>query len=127
MSLQGGWQEHYFEPMKEYFANRTLANAEAVSKEEASKTRRKRTAPRRKSKRAAPRVKTRVGRKKSKRTIAASLKSKRAKKTKSKPAPRRRPMCPRSGTPAVRHADFRHHMPLLSGHLRRQGLELEPS
>jgi uncharacterized protein YndB with AHSA1/START domain len=83
---QGGWQEHYFEPMKKYFANRTLANAEAASKEKASKTRRKRAAPRRKSKRATPRVKTRVGRKKSRRTIAASSKSKRPKKAKSKPA-----------------------------------------
>ena len=37
---QGGWQEHYFEPMKEYFADRKQAGAGGTSKAAAPKTKR---------------------------------------------------------------------------------------
>jgi len=50
----GGWQEYYFGPMKEYFANREPTGAGKRSKEGASPA--KRPAGRQKSKRAAPRT-----------------------------------------------------------------------
>ena len=83
---QAGWQEHYFEPMKEYFADRRRAGAGGTSKAPAPKTKRKRAAAGAKSKRVAPKAKTAVGKKKSKRAIAAKSKPKRGKKAKSKPA-----------------------------------------
>jgi uncharacterized protein YndB with AHSA1/START domain len=51
----GGWEEHYFEPMKEYFTNRRQTDAGQGSKKAASTT--KRAAEKRKSKRAAPKAK----------------------------------------------------------------------
>jgi uncharacterized protein YndB with AHSA1/START domain len=81
---QGGWQEHYFEPMKEYFADRKQVGAGGTSKAAAPKT--KRAAAGAKSNRVAPKAKTAVGKKKSKRAIAAKSKPKRAKKVKRKPA-----------------------------------------
>jgi uncharacterized protein YndB with AHSA1/START domain len=83
---QTGWQEHYFEPMKEYFADRRRAGAGSRSKAPAPETKRKRAAAGAKSKRVAPKAKTAVGKKKSKRAIAAKSKPKRGKKAKSKPA-----------------------------------------
>jgi uncharacterized protein YndB with AHSA1/START domain len=92
---KGGWEEHYFEPMKEYFAKRTgggrktkakaaapKVKAKAKAKAKAkSKPKTKRAA---KSKPAASRAKTR-SKKKSKRAVAKS-KPKRAKKAKRKAA-----------------------------------------
>ena len=59
---QGGWQEHYFEPMKEYFADRKQVGAGRTSKAAAPKT--KRAAAGAKSNRVAPTAKTAVGKKK---------------------------------------------------------------
>lgn len=81
---QGGWQEHYFEPMKEYFADRKQVRAGRSSKAAAPKT--KRAAAGAKSNRVAPTAKTAVGKKKPKPAIAAKSKPKRGKKVKSKPA-----------------------------------------
>jgi uncharacterized protein YndB with AHSA1/START domain len=74
---QGGWQEHYFEPMKEYFADRKKAGAGGTSKAAAPKT--KRAATRTKSKHAVPRAKAAAGKKKSKRAVASKSKPKRGK------------------------------------------------
>ena len=60
---QGGWQEHYFEPMKEYFADRKQVGAGGTSKAAAPKT--KRAAAGSKSNRVTPKTKTAVGKKKS--------------------------------------------------------------
>jgi uncharacterized protein YndB with AHSA1/START domain len=76
---QGGWQEHYFEPMKEYFATRRGRVTAA-----APNRRLKRVAAGTKSKRAAPKARAAAGKKRPKRAIAAKAKSKRARKTKSK-------------------------------------------
>jgi uncharacterized protein YndB with AHSA1/START domain len=81
---QGGWQEHYFEPMKEHFANRKRAAGGEKSKAATPKT--KRAAKRTKSRRAAPRAKAMADKEKSKRAVAANAKPKRAKRTKSKAA-----------------------------------------
>ena len=77
---QGGWQEHYFEPMKEYFATRKRGGVTAA----APNRRLKRVAAGTKSKRAAPKARAAAGKKTPKRAIAAKAKSKRARKTKSK-------------------------------------------
>ena len=82
---QGGWQEHYFVPMKEYFATRKRGGVTAA----APKRRRKRVAAGTKSKRAAPKARVAPGKKRSKRAIAAKAKSKRARKIKSKSTPGR--------------------------------------
>ena len=82
----GGWQEHYFEPMKEYFAKRKQAGAGRTSKASAPKTRRKRTAAGTKSERAAPNARAAGSKTRSKRAIATKAELKRAKKAKSKPA-----------------------------------------
>jgi uncharacterized protein YndB with AHSA1/START domain len=78
---EGGWQEHYFDPMKEYFTGRKQADAGAVSKASAPKTKikRKRVAARAKSRRAAPKAKIAAGRKPSRRTAASKAKPGRAK------------------------------------------------
>jgi uncharacterized protein YndB with AHSA1/START domain len=83
---QGGWQEHYFEPMKEYFAEPKRTGVGGKFKEAAPGTKRKRAAARTKSKRAAPKAKTVISRKKSKRAIAAKAKPKHARKAKNKSA-----------------------------------------
>jgi hypothetical protein len=72
----GGWQEHYFEPMKEYFANRQPTTVGKTSKEAASPA--ERPVGRKKSKRAAPRTTA------SKRKSAVAAKRKRAGATKVK-------------------------------------------
>lgn len=77
---QGGWQEHYFEPMKEYFATRKRGRVTAA----APNRRLKRVAAGTKSKRTAPKARAAAGKKTPKRAIAAKAKSKRARKTKSK-------------------------------------------
>jgi uncharacterized protein YndB with AHSA1/START domain len=76
---QGGWQEYYFEPMKEYFANPQRAGVGETSKVE-PKT--KRAATRTKSKHAAPRAKATAGKVKPQRAGAAKITPKRAKKAK---------------------------------------------
>jgi hypothetical protein len=78
---QGGWQEYYFEPMKEYFANPQRAGVGETSKVE-PKT--KRAATRTKSKHAAPRAKATAGKVKPQRAGAAKTTPKRAKKAKKK-------------------------------------------
>jgi uncharacterized protein YndB with AHSA1/START domain len=76
----GGWQEHYFDPMKEYFANRKGTGAGLRLKPAARKTKPKpaRAAPRAKSKRAATHARSKhaATRGKSKR-VATRAKSKR--------------------------------------------------
>jgi uncharacterized protein YndB with AHSA1/START domain len=89
---QGGWQQHYFEPMQEYFtkhvrsgrkskaaAPNTKAKAKARAK---TKSKSKRNTAGAKSKSAASKAKTR-GKKKSKRTVAKA-KPNRAKNAKRK-------------------------------------------
>jgi uncharacterized protein YndB with AHSA1/START domain len=84
---EGGWQEHYFEPMQEYFKKRkrgggkTKAAPKAKTKSKA-KSKTKRTATRAKSKPAAAKAKTR-NKKKSKR-VAVKAKPKSKKKAKRK-------------------------------------------
>lgn len=79
---QGGWQEYYFEPMKEYFANPGRAGVDGTSKAAEPKT--KRVATRTKSKHAAPRAKATAGKGKPQRAGAAKTTPKRAKKAKKK-------------------------------------------
>jgi uncharacterized protein YndB with AHSA1/START domain len=86
---EGGWEVHYFEPMKEYFAKRKRAGsrkakATAPKKKARAKTKTKRAAARAKSKPVPSKAKTR-SRKKSKLAVAKA-KPKRAKKTKRKAA-----------------------------------------
>jgi len=81
---QGGWQVHYFEPMKGYFANRKKESAGGSSTAVAPKAKGKRAAASTKLRRMAPKVKTAAGKKKSNRAIAAKAKPKRAKKAKNK-------------------------------------------
>ena len=76
---QGGWQEHYFEPMKEYFVARKRGGVTAA----APNKKRKRVAAGPKSKRATPKAKAAASKMRPKRAIAAKTQSKRAKKTKS--------------------------------------------
>jgi len=82
---QGGWQEYYFEPMKEYFAELNRAPADRMSKTAGPKAEPKRAPA--SPKRAAPRAKTATRRKKFKHAVAGRAERKRAKKIKSK-APR---------------------------------------
>src|SRR6516165_4145941 len=83
---QGGWQEYYFEPMKEYFAELNRARADRPSKKAGPKAEPKRAPARPKSKRAAPGAKTAARKKKFKHAAAGRAKRKRAKKIKSKAA-----------------------------------------
>lgn len=76
---QGGWQEHYFEPMKQYFARRKRTGISA-----ASNGKRKRTSAETKSKQAVPKARATAGKKRSKHARPARAKSKRAKKAKSR-------------------------------------------
>jgi uncharacterized protein YndB with AHSA1/START domain len=78
---QGGWQEHYFEPMQEYFKKRKRRSKKAKAAPKA-KTKAKTTAK--------PKSKTKTRNKKSKRAVAKA-KPKRTKKAKRKtPASKRR-------------------------------------
>jgi uncharacterized protein YndB with AHSA1/START domain len=87
---RGGWQVHYFEPMKEYFAKRKKAGrrkAKAVGPKAKTKAKAKtksKTKRAAKSKPATSKAKTR-NKKKSKRAVAKA-KPKRAKKSKRKAA-----------------------------------------
>jgi uncharacterized protein YndB with AHSA1/START domain len=93
---EGGWQEHYFEPMKEYFAKRKPAGAGRKAKAAApkskakskTKSKTKPAATRAKSKPATSRAKTR-NKKKAKRAVAKA-KPKGAKKS-AKKAKRKAP------------------------------------
>lgn len=82
---RGGWEEHYFEPMKEYFAKRAGAGgkAKAAGPNGKTKAKAKRAATHAKAKPAAPKAKTAAARKKPKRA-AAKAKPKGAKKAKRK-------------------------------------------
>jgi uncharacterized protein YndB with AHSA1/START domain len=87
---QGGWQEHYFEPMQEYFKKRKRRGKKAKAAPKAktkakakSKSKTRRTATRAKSKPAKSKAKT--SNKKSKRAVAKP-KPKGAKKAKRKTA-----------------------------------------
>ena len=77
---KGGWEEHYFEPMKEYFANRKRGGVGGKSKAAAPKT--KRAAMGTKSKRVTPKTKTVTNKETSKRAVAAKAVPKRVMKTK---------------------------------------------
>jgi uncharacterized protein YndB with AHSA1/START domain len=85
---QGGWEEHYFEPMKEYFAERKRAGARKTPKAAAPKPGRAKASG--KSKRVAKKARPAAGKKnkkkKAKRAAAAKAKPKRAKKAKSRTA-----------------------------------------
>jgi uncharacterized protein YndB with AHSA1/START domain len=83
---QGGWQEYYFEPMKEYFAELNRAGADRTSKTAGPKAKPKRAPASPKSKRAAPGAKTAARKKKFKRAFAGRAERKGAKKIKSKAA-----------------------------------------
>jgi uncharacterized protein YndB with AHSA1/START domain len=101
---EGGWQQHYFEPMKAYFAERKRAGAgrkakaaaprkkvkaRAKSKTKAkveTKSKTKRAASRAKSKPTKSKAKAAARSKKKSKRAAAKAKPKRAKKTKRKAA-----------------------------------------
>lgn len=87
---QGGWRQHYFEPMMEYFARLEQAGVGAKSKEAPPRTKYKRTAASTKSKRVARRAKMAADKETSKRSIATKAEPKRAKKSKRKAAPGKR-------------------------------------
>jgi len=83
----GGWQEHYFEPMKKYFGKRQRRGSVA----------RKAAAPKskhaagKKSKLPATKAKKTMGKKGSKRAATPTIKRKSGKKTRSKAGKRSRP------------------------------------
>ena len=77
-----GWQEHYFAPMRNYFAKRTRARA-AGRRAAAPKGK---SVARTKSKRARTKAKMAVGKKGSKRPIPAGAKRRRAKQARRKAA-----------------------------------------
>jgi Activator of Hsp90 ATPase homolog 1-like protein len=77
----GGWEENYFEPMTEYFADRTRPNVNEAATRTAPST--KRAAGRKKAKRAAPRPKATASKRKSG-LVAANAGRKSATKTRSK-------------------------------------------
>jgi len=103
---QGGWQEHYFDPMNEYFAKRKRPRTRRIAKGVARKTKAKRAgagrtagpavrrakpkraraATRAKAKRVASKARRTVGKKAPKRAAAAKSVRPRAKKTRSKTA-----------------------------------------
>ena len=103
---QGGWQQHYFDPMQEYFAKRKRPRTRRTAKGVARKTKAKRAgagrtagpavrrakpkraraATRAKAKRVASKARRTVGKKAPKRAAAAKSARPRAKKTKSKTA-----------------------------------------
>ena len=87
---QGGWEQHYFGPMKKYFADRIRAGTGETPKRTAPRQKRRRAvATASKLKRATPKAKARKN--KSHRRVGASAKSRRAKKTDRKLAkPKRR-------------------------------------
>jgi uncharacterized protein YndB with AHSA1/START domain len=84
----GGWEENYFEPMTEYFAERTGPNISEAPTRAAPST--KRAAGRKKAKRAAPRAKptarakATASKRKSGQLVAANAGRKSATKTRSK-------------------------------------------
>jgi uncharacterized protein YndB with AHSA1/START domain len=99
---EGGWQEHYFEPMKAYFAERKQAGAGRKAKAAApkkkvkakpkakakveTKSKTKRAASRAKSRPAKSKAKPAARSKKKSKRVAAKAKPKRAKKNKRKAA-----------------------------------------
>jgi uncharacterized protein YndB with AHSA1/START domain len=83
---QGGWQEQYFEPMKEYFGKRKRVGAVGTSKTSALKTRRRPTAAGTKTERVARNARAAGSKTRPKRAIVTKAEPKRAKKAKSKPA-----------------------------------------
>jgi len=109
---EGGWQKHYFDPMKEYFAKRKRPRTRRTAKGVARKTKAKRAragagrtagpavrrakpkraraATRAKAKRVASKARRTVGKKAPKRAAAARAGRPRAKKTRSKTARGRR-------------------------------------
>jgi uncharacterized protein YndB with AHSA1/START domain len=82
----GGWREHYFEPMMDYFGQSKRKGAGEGLKAAAPKARRKRATAVTKSKRAPPKAKMAAAKKRPKRTVATKAKPKRARKPKSKSA-----------------------------------------
>jgi uncharacterized protein YndB with AHSA1/START domain len=107
---EGGWEEHYFDPMKEYFGKRKRPRTRRTAKGVARKTKAKRAgagrtagpavrrakpkraraATRAKAKRVASKARRAVGKKAPKRAAAAKSTRPRAKKTRSKTARGRR-------------------------------------
>jgi uncharacterized protein YndB with AHSA1/START domain len=92
---EGGWQKHYFAPMREYFSKPRRAAVRVKAKSHRSKTKPKRTAAKTKSKRAAPttkkvaKAKKVTAKQKLKRPDATKAARKRNKNTIKKPARRR--------------------------------------
>jgi uncharacterized protein YndB with AHSA1/START domain len=87
---EGGWQQHYFEPMQEYFAKRNQAAGEEAAPKKASKKAKARaeapkTAPKTKTKRAAA-SKAKSAKSKTKAKAKAKAKAKTKSKAKAKPA-----------------------------------------
>ena len=82
---QGGWQEYYFEPMKEYFSSPERATIGARAKLSAVKAKRKRATPSTKSKRRTLTAKTTSGKKnKSKPVVFTKTNPEHAKRAKRK-------------------------------------------
>ena len=86
---QGGWEQHYFGPMKKYFADRIQAETAETSKRTSPRqTGRRVVATTSKLKRA--KAKAKASKNKSRRRVTASVKSSRAKKTGRKLVKRKR-------------------------------------
>ena len=84
---QGGWQDYYFEPMKEYFVKAKRAGIAKKTRAGAPKAKTKRAAITTKAKRGlTPKAKAAVGKKKPKRAVATKSKPNRARGAKRKPA-----------------------------------------
>lgn len=83
-----GWEMHYFEPMKAYFAKRSGAKAKAAPKAKVKAKAKAKAKPKTKAKAAAPKAKTAARRRKQSRPAAKAKKS--AKKAKRKGAKSKR-------------------------------------
>ena len=87
----GGWEQHYFGPMKKYFVDRTQPEADRTSEPAALRKRSKRAAAPPKLKRVKPKSKKQVSKGRSQRSVAARAKPRRVKNAKGKPVrPKRR-------------------------------------
>jgi uncharacterized protein YndB with AHSA1/START domain len=90
---EGGWEKHYFEPMKAYFAERKPAKAKAAAPKKAKAKAKSKVATKSKTNRAASRAKSKpakskakTGSKKKTKRAAAKAQPKRGKKAKRKTA-----------------------------------------
>lgn len=81
---QGGWQDHYFKPMTDYFTGRKGAGQAKKAKPAAPKPTRKRAPATARTKPKVPKAKTAAAKKKTRSTVAAPAKPKRVKPKRAK-------------------------------------------